>query len=67
MKPRNREERIGRLLFSVQRFVLFFALVAFIVSCCMMLFVSSMVNAMNLTLTTEGIQQAAKLTMANGL
>lgn len=67
MSPKTREERFIRLLQSAQRFGAFFFLVGFIVSCCMMLFISSMVETMDLTLTEESIQHAAKLTMGNVL
>ncbi|MBQ7886621.1 MAG: HAMP domain-containing histidine kinase [Clostridia bacterium] len=63
----EKSDRMGLMLYSISRFLLFFVLVAFAVSCCMMLFLSSMMRAMDLTLTSQDIQQAAKLTMGNVL
>lgn len=47
---------------ALQNFVTFFLLVAFIVSCCMMLFVSTLADTMNLVFTKENMTEAAKLT-----
>ncbi len=54
-----------QVLRALRRFVLYFAIVAFAVSCCTMLFVTTMTSSMGLTLTNEDIQRAAKLTMIN--
>ena len=50
---------------SVSSFLLFFLTVGFIVSCCMMLFVSIMADTMELTLTTDNVGTAAKVTFWN--
>lgn len=50
---------------SVKRGLFYFLLVAFIVSCCLILFLKSMQNAMGASLTESMIQQAAKITFAN--
>ena len=47
---------------ALQNYVTFFLLVAFIVSCCMMLFVSTLADTMNLVFTKENMTEAAKLT-----
>ncbi len=47
---------------ALQNYVTFFLLVAFIVSCCMMLFVSTLADTMNLVFTKENMAEAAKLT-----
>ena len=47
---------------ALQNYVTFFLLVAFIVSCCMMLFVSTLAETMDLVFTKENMAQAAKLT-----
>lgn len=47
---------------ALQNYVTFFLLVAFIVSCCMMLFVSTLADTMNLVFTRENMAEAAKLT-----
>ena len=53
------------VLGSVSSFLLFFLTVGFIVSCCMMLFVSIMADTMELTLTTDNVGTAAKVTFWN--
>ena len=52
---------------ALQNYVTFFLLVAFIVSCCMMLFVSILADTMGLVFTKENIAAAAKLTFGNVL
>ncbi len=53
------------VLGSVSSFMLFFLTVGFIVSCCMMLFVSILADTMELTLTADNIATAAKVTFWN--
>ena len=52
---------------ALQNYVTFFLLIAFVVSCGTMLFVSVMQDSMNLVLTKENIEVAAKLTFGNVL
>jgi signal transduction histidine kinase len=52
---------------ALQNYVTFFLLVAFIVSCTTMLFVSVMRDSMHLVLTRENMETAAKLTFCNVL
>ena len=52
---------------ALQNYVTFFLLVAFIVSCCMSLFVSILADSMGLVLNKENIAAAAKLTFGNVL
>ena len=52
---------------ALQNYVTFFLLVAFIVSCSTMLFVSVMRDSMHLVLTRENMETAAKLTFWNVL
>ena len=52
---------------ALQNFVTFFLLVAFVVSCSTMLFVSVMRDSMHLVLTKENVGVAAKLTFGNVL
>jgi len=47
---------------ALQNYVTFFLLVAFIVSCCMMLFLSTLADTMDLVFTKENMTEAAKLT-----
>ena len=56
---------IKSVLGSVSSFLLFFLTVGFIVSCCMMLFVSILADTMELTLTADNIATAAKVTFWN--
>ena len=62
-----RKHRKDPFFRALQNYVTFFLLVAFIVSCCMMLFVRTLANSMGLVLTRENIAAAAKLTFANVL
>ena len=57
----------ARFFYGLQRFVTFFLLVGFVVTCCTMLFVSGLQRSMALTFTEENIQLAAKATFLNVL
>ena len=59
--------RRGPFFRALQNYVTFFLLVAFIVSCCMMLFVSILADSMGLVLNKENLAAAAKLTFGNVL
>ena len=59
--------RYSRLLRAVYHYFIFFILVAFLVTCCMMLFVSTLASTLDLTLTNENLSAAAKLTFGNVL
>lgn len=61
----NASGRFRRVLRSLHHYAVFFLLIGFVISCCMMLFVQTMTTAMGITLTEENIQAAAKLTFAN--
>ena len=50
---------------AINNYVVFFLMVSFIVSCCMMLFVTVLADTMGLTFTRENIGTAAKLTFGN--
>ena len=50
---------------ALQNYVTFFLLIAFVVSCSTMLFVSAMRDSMHLVLTRENMSHAAKLTFGN--
>ena len=52
---------------ALQNYVTFFLLVAFIVSCCMMLFISILADSMGLVFDKDNITDAAKLTFGNVL
>jgi len=59
------ENRVRKVLKWFNNYFMFFFLVAFVISCCTMLFVSILSETMGLTLNSENIGAAAKLTFAN--
>ena len=61
----RKNDRFRDILKMIHHFLAFFLLVAFVVSCCMSLFLSAMIKDMGITLTNEHIAHAAKLTMLN--
>ena len=62
-----RDEKNRRVLHSVNNFLTFFLIVAFVVTCCMMLFLNIMADEMGIELNASGIETAAKITMLNVL
>ena len=54
-----------KFLKTVNNYIVFFLIVAFAVTCCMLLFVNVLVDTMGLILTEENIAAAAKLTFGN--
>ena len=62
MKSNDLKHKIQRGLYN---YFLFFTLVAFLVSCTTMLFVSVMSNTLNIELTKENMEASAKLTFLN--
>lgn len=52
-------------LHGLRNYLLFFLLCAFLVTCCILLFMGELMNAMDITLTAEHLNTAAKLTFAN--
>ena len=56
-----------QILKAANNYVVFFLTVAFAVSCCMMLFVSTLADTMGLELTADNVGTAAKLTFGNVL
>lgn len=61
----NKTVLVHKLKRLIYNYVLFFLLVAFLVSCSMLLFMSVMMDTLNLNLTSENISMAAKLTFGN--
>lgn len=51
----------------LHRYIVYFLLMGFIISCCMGLFVTVMASSMDITLTADDIGMAAKLTFGNVL
>ena len=62
-----KRRKYRKILRAVNNYVVFFLMVAFVVSCCMMLFVQTLANTMGLEFTRENIGDAAKLTFGNVL
>ena len=54
-----------RILFSLQRYIAFFLLIAFIITCCMYLFLLILQRTLGIRYTEENIRAAAALTFAN--
>ncbi len=58
---------LPKLLRALSHFFVFFLLVAFVTSCCIMLFVTTMSETMGLQFTEDDIGDAAKFTMLNAI
>ena len=54
-----------RFLLALNRYLIFFLLVAFLVTCCLMLFTNALMDSLGVTLTNESLGEAAKLTFLN--
>lgn len=59
------EKNFRNILRAVNHFIVFFLLVAFVISCCMILFVKIMSESAGLVLTEDNITTAAKITFLN--
>jgi len=62
-----KKTKYKQFLRAVNNYLVFFLIVAFVVSCCMMLFVSVLADTMGLVFTKDNIAAAAKLTFGNVL
>ena len=62
-----KKHRIRSVLKTINNYVVFFLTVAFAVSCCMLLFVSTLADSMGLVFNEENIGAAAKVTFLNVL
>lgn len=60
-----KERNLRKWLLSLWRYLIFFLLMAFVVTCCMVLFFHEVTRVTGLVLTKEHIEQAAKLTFLN--
>lgn len=67
MSKRDTTRRSVRCLFLIRRYIIFFLLMAFVITCCMILFLNMMTRTTGLELTQEHIEQAAKVTFLNVL
>ena len=54
-----------QVLRAINYYLLFFLIVAFAVTCCMLLFINVLADSMGLVFTSENISDAAKLTFGN--
>lgn len=59
------EQQIRSALKWLHRYLIFFLLVAFVTTCCMVLFVTTLSESLDLTLTEDTVNSAAKLTFGN--
>ncbi|MBQ8140682.1 MAG: HAMP domain-containing histidine kinase [Clostridia bacterium] len=59
------ERQFRKILLALNHFLTFFILVAFVISCCMMLFLSTFADSLDLELTNENLNSAAKITFLN--
>ena len=59
--------KFRKFLRAVNNYIVFFLIVAFAVTCCMLLFVTVLADTMGLVFTVENIGTAAKLTFGNVL
>ena len=57
--------RIETILKEISHFFVFFLLVAFVITCCTMLFVSTLSDTLEITLSESDLGAAAKLTFVN--
>ncbi len=60
-----KKPKFKQVIRAINNYVVFFLIVAFVVSCCMMLFVTVLADTMGLVFTRENITDAAKLTFGN--
>ena len=61
----KKESRYKKILMAVYHYLIFFLLVAFTITCCTMLFVTTLSETLDITLNNETVNIAAKLTFAN--
>ena len=60
-----KKTKYRQVIRAINNYLVFFLIVAFVVSCCMMLFVTVLADSMGLVFTKDNIAQAAKLTFGN--
>ena len=61
----KKDSLIKNILKFLNHYFVFFLLVAFVITCCTMLFVSTLRDTLGITLTDENISAAAKITFLN--
>ena len=67
MNQKRKKKKDWNWWFVVQRYLTFFLLIAFTITCCMVLFLNMMTRATGLELTHEHLERAAKVTFLNVL
>ena len=60
-----KKPKFKQILRALNNYIVFFLMVAFVVSCCMMLFVTTLADSMGLVFNKDNIADAAKLTFGN--
>lgn len=65
MSEKKERPRVKRWLLAIWRYLLFFSLVSFLISCCLLLFLNQVTSAMGITFTEVAVRQAAKITFVN--
>lgn len=65
MSGNEKKKRSSRWLFALRRYIIFFLLMAFVITCCMVLFLDRMTEATGLVLSHDYVEKAAKATFLN--
>lgn len=65
MRGKDTAKRRVRWLFSIRRYIIFFLLMAFVITCCMVLFLDRLSEATGLVLSHDYVEKAAKATFLN--
>ncbi len=65
MRGAEKAERFRRGLLALRNYLIFFLVICFVISCCMLLFLRVFSRASGIALGKEYIESAAKLTFAN--
>ena len=65
MKHKNQKPLAGKLLFSLYHYFCFFLVMAFVITCCMILFLNTLTRTMGFSFTEEQLKPAAIATFGN--
>lgn len=58
-------EKFKKALYHINDFLVFFLIVSFVVTCCMILFLRTLAVSMGIEFTAENVETAAKITLVN--
>lgn len=61
----NRKTRYSRVIKGLHNWIIFFVLFSFVITCCLMLFISVLSNSLGIVFSEEHLSDAAKLTFIN--